>query len=477
MKKGCWGRLSGPEMFSEQGLWFALFNGIPRSRHGYYYFRQLKPGTYDIEQFSGLSTQEQPFWAFLGSSGIKFAQIDVPDACPVPGIPGWQLMDWALHPIQPTVPATTLPPELIDEVRQIFGPRIVIDPPLNAPFRTDVRQFHTMLRRIEKKGELCLKLLERHPVDLFVAVFAETHTGSHLCWRYRPEAPPIKGLPQEHELTHGVRDIYQAVDRQLGRIMERLPADANIFITSTSGMEDHYPSIGIIESFCRRLGYQADPEPAAAKLLTPLEIVRRILPDSVRVAISRHLPRHLQNQLVADNFRNGTDWSRTIAFSIPAHYNSFLRLNQAGREPRGTVQEGAGREEILKRLEDDLSQLVDPISNQSPVRKVFRSTTQMGCSQIHPALPDLVVQWKPCQYFRQRLHHPKAELWQPVPGFYRDSEHSDQGFIAAAGPGIPGRGDLGEIDLLDMAPTFLAALGQPVPERMVGRPVAAFVRR
>jgi len=84
MGRGCWGRVGGPEMMSEQGLWFSMFNGVSRGKHGYYYFRQLKPGTYDLEQFTGLDTTEKPFWAYLNESAAKVAQIDVPDACPVP---------------------------------------------------------------------------------------------------------------------------------------------------------------------------------------------------------------------------------------------------------------------------------------------------------------------------------------------------------------------------------------------------------
>ncbi len=476
MEKGCWARIGGPEMFTEQGLWFSMFNGVPRARHGYYYFRQLKPGTYDLELFSGSSTKEKPFWGYLGASKIKVAQIDVPDACPAPGIPGWQLLDWAIHPINPVGPPTTIPPELIEEVKEIFGPQSIIDSDLAATYRDDTRVFKRMMERIEKKGDLCLKLLERHPVDVFVTVFAETHTGSHQFWKYRPEAPAIEGLPKENELTNAVRDIYQAVDRQLGRIIERMPRDANIFITSASGMEDHYPAIGIIESFCRRLGYQGTPEAKPKASFNPMDIARRILPEPLRIAISRHLPRATQERLISENFRNGTDWSRTSAFAIPSHYNSFLRLNQLGREPRGTVQEGPQREDVLKRLEDDLWRLIDPVSNDSPVKKVFRTAEHLGCDHIHPALPDMVVQWKPCQYFRAKLHHPKAELSQPIPGFFRDSEHSDEGFVAAAGPGISGRGDLGEIGLLQMAPTFLAALHEPIPEQMACGPVSALTR-
>lgn len=469
MNKGCWARIGGPEMLSEQGLWFAMFNGVSRGKHGYYYFRQLKPGTYDLENFNGLNTGEQPFWSHLKDSGKRVAQIDVPDACPIPGLSGWQLLNWAIHNIEyPYAAPRTEPAELIREVTELFGPQTIINEALWAKFEVELRMYRDMLERIEKKGALCRKLIAKGPLDLFVTVFAESHTGTHQFWKHRPGAPKTAKAPR-HELTNAIRDIYQAIDRQFGLILEQFPSNANVFILSSSGMEDHYPSIGLIDSFCRKLGFQATPQAASGPSLNPLAVARKLMPEPLRIAISRSLPRPVQDRLIRDQFRNGTDWTRTTAFNIPAHYNSFVRVNMRGREPQGIVEGGPGYESLLNRIEDDLRLLVDPVSGQAPVREVFRSSCYG--EGLHLALPDLIIKWRPSRYFRAKLHHPKAELSQPVPGFFRDSEHSETGFAAAAGPAISSSGYVGEVGLLDLAPTFLKVMGQPIPEGMDGRPI------
>src|SRR5262249_972932 len=125
------------------------------------------------------------------------------------------------------------------------------------------------------------------------------------------------------------------------------------------------------------------------------------------------------------------------------------------------------------RIEDDLAKLVDPMTCQSPVANVFRTSSLAEDGRVHVALPELVVKWKPAQYFRERLVHPQCELRQPIPGFFRDSEHSEFGFVAAAGPAIPGRGRISDVSLLDMAPTFLRAMGERQTARMDGREIAA----
>src|SRR5687767_7469635 len=97
MQRGCWGTTGGPELISEHGVWVSLFSGISRGRHGYYYFRQLKPGTYDLNSVTGLDVDAPPFWSYLVGRGHRVAIIDVPDSRPIAGLAGLQLANWASH--------------------------------------------------------------------------------------------------------------------------------------------------------------------------------------------------------------------------------------------------------------------------------------------------------------------------------------------------------------------------------------------
>ena len=89
-------------------------------------------------------------------------------------------------------------------------------------------------------------------------------------------------------------------------------------------------------------------------------------------------------------------------------------------------------------------------------------------------LPDVLVKWVPNPDFVERLTHPNAELRQVKPEFFRGTDHSASGFIAAAGPAVSGRRFIGEIDVLDLAPTFSALIGVPSPERMSGKVIPQF---
>lgn len=469
LDRGCWGRTGGPDLLCEQGAWISLLSGVSLSQHGYYSFRQLKPGTYDLQTFTGRDADALPFWAHLRGRDKKVAIIDARDSYPLPGLPGIQLADWATH--NPRFPPSAEPAELLEEVRTVFGSYMRIDEEFDSTSRRDRQIYDRLLERIEKKGALCRDFLARDRYDLVVVLFGESHTAGHQFWKYRPEARG-SGIPgAENQLTNAIRDVYQAIDREMGRLLGHVPKDANVIIVSSTGLEDRYPAAGLIEGFCRQLGYQVSPKPSSLSL-RPLDVIRHLVPDGWRAALSRHLPQEVGERLLADQFLRGTDWRKTIAFGIPSSYTSFVRVNLRGREPEGTVEPEGEYEALLDRLEVDLRQLIDPETDRPAVKQVTRVGELFG-SGPPVSLPDLLVDWESGSRLIRRVVHPRATWEQRRPDFFRDSDHSRTGFVAAAGPAIHGRGEIGDVSVLDLAPTALFLMREPPPRRMAGRVIGA----
>jgi predicted AlkP superfamily phosphohydrolase/phosphomutase len=460
LQGGCWAKTGGPELVTEHGPWLQLFSGISRGQLGYYYLRQLKSGTYDLHLMNGRGLDAPPFWARL--TDRKVAIFDVPEVYPVAGLRGIQLTNWTVHQgwvsRDPADAPQTEPPALLDEVRRVFGSRLDIHENSDSDFEEDRRIYHRLLEQVSRSGRLYRELISDNHFEVIVIVFAASHTGGHQFWKYRHEAGP------EHELTHAVRNLYAAIDREMGLLLAQGLADANVIVVSSVGMKDHYPMGGLTEAFCRRLGYQVSP-PFSPSLMGG---ARRLVPESWRVAVSRHFSRERRERLLAGQFRGGTDWSKTTAFAIPSSYSGFLRVNLRGREPQGIVQPGAEYEEVLRRLENDLNQLTDPDTGEPVVQQVARTRELFG-ADAHEALPDLFVIWKPLARFRSRVTHPTGEIVQQRPEWCRGSDHSQNGFLALTGPGIRARGRVADVPLMDLAPTLLALLNEPVPTTMRGK--------
>jgi predicted AlkP superfamily phosphohydrolase/phosphomutase len=459
LRRGSWARMAGPEMISEHGMWVSITSGLSRAQHGYYYFRQLVPGTYDLAPERGRQLDVKPFWADYPD--MRVAVVDVPDiASPEPQL-GIQLSEWATH--YPYFPPSAHPSDFLVRVTEDIGEPMIIHEDPESTYDTDREIYDRLMERVARKKRLCLELIESDRFDLIFIVFGECHTGAHQFWKYHRERNSPNALC---DLSHAVRNIYQAIDSVLAAIMERLPAKAPAFVLSSVGMKDQWPAFGLNEAFCRQLGYQVTPEATAS--FQPLDLVRRLVPQVVRDQLSRFLSRDTQEKLISDKFRSSTDWSHTTAFSIPGYYTGQFRVNLRGREPNGIINPGAEYDELLDRMAADLEALVDPVT-QKPAVKAVRRTDALFGGGPPQVLPDLFAEWADATHFVEYVVHPTTELRQTPCDFHRDTDHSQFGLVAAAGPAIAEHGDLGFVSPLDLVPTFLAHLGNPVPEHLSGQ--------
>lgn len=458
-QRGFWGRTGGADLTNEHGAFVSLFSGVSCAEHGYYYSRQLRPGTYDLFTTTARDAGTRPFWHHLRGTDARVAVIDMPDSMTVDRLEGLQLCNWASH--NPRLPASAEPPEILDQARKAFGPVVPVSEDPDATVEGDRRLLRRMLERIGKKGELCRHLLGDEEFDLVAIGFGESHDAAHQFWPYL--AGRMSG---GDDLAGGLKAVYCAIDRELGKLLELMPENSNCFVVSSVGIQEQYPIFHVMEDFCRKLGYQAAP-PAGRPTLRPMDLIRRALPESWRVAVSRHFSRATRERLLADQFRARTDWSRTTVFAIPSSFTGLLRVNLHGREPRGTVEPGTEYHRLLERVVEDLHRLVDPVTGEAAVEDAVITAERFGGGPP-PSLPDIFVVFKPGRHFMSRLQHPRAELSQEVPEFSRDTHHSRHGFVAGAGPDVTPHGEPGEIPVLSLAPMFLSLMGSTIPASMHG---------
>ncbi len=477
LERGAWAATTGPELLSEHGVWVPLLSGVSRGALGYHYFRQLAPGTYDLRPVTALDLRFSPFWERL-VPGRPQTIFDVPEIMPGPASSGVHLANWAAHlgwrSRHPAHQPQSRPTDLLTRLAPRFGrPEVILEEPASTTDQ-DRAILRRLLARVGRKGALARHLMADPSLELGVVVFTESHTAGHQFWKYRPAAPESDRKDAAPDLQHAIREVYRRIDQELGLLVRSLPSDATVVVVSSVGIEDHFPTEGLTDSFCRVLGYQASPPPAG-RPRGPMALARRVLPESFRTVLSRRLlTRDQREALVADAFRRGTDWCRTTAFAVPTFYAGQIRVNLKGREPEGTVSPGQEYEALLQRLEQDLRALRNPDDGAPAVRAIHRPGLLYG-DNPPTAFPDLWVEWAATQRFVARLEHPRGEIHQRVPEFLRDSDHGKTGFLAAAGPGIAARGMQPPVDVLDVTPTLLRLLGAGVPSDLTGRPLARWL--
>ena len=115
-----------------------------------------------------------------------------------------------------------------------------------------------------------------------------------------------------------------------------------------------------------------------------------------------------------------------------------------------------------------MQHLIDPVTNKPAIKQIVRTVDWFSCEPPE-ILPDIFIEWQPARHYLERLIHPQTQLSQSKSSYHRNSYHSMNGFVAAAGNSIAPRGNIGEISLLDLAPTFLDLMGENIPEILRGK--------
>jgi predicted AlkP superfamily phosphohydrolase/phosphomutase len=461
LERGVQSRLVGSEMVSENGIWISLFSGLSRAQHGYYYWRPLRPRTYELE-LSDQRTGAIPFWGHLRDTDARVAVIDPPETHCIPGLQGVQLANWAPHNAR--FKGYSIPESFFPDLCRRFGAPLGVEEHVGGTLDDDLRIHRGLLSQIEQKAAICRHLLAEGRFDLMVVGFHESHIAGHQFWKYsdRSHAPVDSG----GRLTQATRDVYHAIDSVLGDLLARLPRGTTAIVLSNMGVQEDYPNLELTMEFCRRLGYhRVDPRRHPWSPLARL--ARRVIPQDWQRAISNRLPDHLHGQMLSREWLGGTDWSATTVFPIPAYYLGHLRVNLRGREPHGIIEPGAEYVRLLDQVEADLKCLTDPVSGAPAVHHVARTVDLFGAAPPE-SLPDVFFDWAPTPYPKRQIHHPRAVLTQKDMFFTRDTRHHLRGFLAAAGPGIVPRGRIADLSVLDVAPTCLHLMGLPVPRSMSG---------
>lgn len=198
----------------------------------------------------------------------------------------------------------------------------------------------------------------------------------------------------------------------------------------------------------------------------------RRLPVGLRRVIAKRMPGTFSRAKEAAFF-TAFDWTATRAFALPWTYDGYLRINQRGREPFGTVEAGAQRERLLDEIEALLKELRIAGTEKPAVRDIVR-TQDLHVGRASAELPDLMVLWND--------DAPLPAIESARLGCIENRDigvrgtHTTRGAIFAWGPAIaPGPALDGARDI-DVAPTVLRILGLDPPGELDGRAIADLVR-
>jgi predicted AlkP superfamily phosphohydrolase/phosphomutase len=193
------------------------------------------------------------------------------------------------------------------------------------------------------------------------------------------------------------------------------------------------------------------------------------------------LPRSVNEKLSLRWKTAGIAWERTRAFVIENANEGFIRINLAGREPKGIVQPGAEYERLRDALFDTATSMTNPANGRPAAQEVHRPQMEYK-GPCRDQMPDVVINWDPSARvttsLSTRAHgviRSQRAAYEEAP--YYTGNHRPNAFAAIVGPGVAPGQLLEGASILDLAPTILACFAIPKPVYMDGSVLDLLVAR
>lgn len=457
--------------------WSSFSTGVNPGKHGVVDFYYPRPGEYAINTMSGAARTALPFWILLGEAGFRSGTVGVPGTYPAEPVNGFTVTGF-LTPGPDS--RYTWPPELKEELEAALGGySIWPDERYRSSPHLD-RFVADMKAHIDQQTEAALYLMRTRPWDLFGLVYLHTDMFQHEVWALVDPAHPSHVPELADRWRDTVLDFYTHLDASLARVLgaaSEAPEISEGVALHTLVLSDHGfgPAVRflLVNNWLVRQGYLKLKRTPASLLkrlafklgFTPLTAFR--MANALGLG---HLRRKVRWQRSGGWMKKlflslaDVDWKRTRAWSVGSFGQIYI--NVAGERPHGLVQPGDEYEQLCAEIEVRALEMRDPSSGEAIVEQVYRRDALYSGRHLDRT-PDLILRTTGMRYLAfGHADFGSNRLVEPVQGM--SGHHRPNGVCLIHGPGVIPGSQLEGASILDLSPTILWLMGQPVPSAFDG---------
>jgi len=446
--------------------WMSLSTGLKPSGHGVYDFWEYEDqqGQKDLEgpgrtRKARVQTKRKggkAIWNILSDYGKQVLVINVPMTYPPEPINGIMVSGY----MTPSSDVNfTYPTDFKEELFQAV-PNYEIDLDFSKIYvgPVDERQdklIDATLRMTEERIKLITHLLDERTWDFCYVAFMGPDRLQHPLWTNITALEPR------------AIEYYRLLDSALGKMLEYVGPDNNLFVVSDHGFQgagsvfdinEYLYSKGLLklkstyQGQRRKANYRAELK-HMVKRIGLLSLVRKVMKMLKSKGIVKTNIVHVDKPLMDD-----IDWERTLAY-VPSHsgygggFVDIFLSNDLG-------------EKRLAELCDDLKRQVHPTTGV-PLVDALYTTEVFGTGPYAPREPHLIVLANEGVTFHMTLGNKR--LWDEenkVRG-----THQKNGVLYAFGKGIKRGFKAPNAEIYDIVPTVLQSMGLPLPHTFDGRSV------
>ncbi|NIV40568.1 MAG: phosphodiesterase, partial [Anaerolineae bacterium] len=425
MEQGVYGELTSTIPAITVPAWASMLSGKDPGQLGFYGFRNRADHGYErMTIATSRAVKDDRVWDLLSRAGRRVIVAGVPQTYPVSPVNGCLISSF-LTPS--TFSQYTYPGELKDEIGDLLDDEYLFDV---HQFRTENKDhlLEQIFKMADQHHELIMHLMTTKPWDFFMHVDMGVDRMHHGFWKFFDERHPMYEAGNPYEAA--IRDYYVHIDRQIGERLALLDDDTVVLVVSDHGGQ---PMMGGIcfNEWLKQEGYLSlEYEPEG---IVPLE-------------------------------KCEVDWDKTLAWGSGGYY-ARLFLNVKGREPNGVIEP-----DDYERVRDDLAQRIEAITDPDGncIGSVAHKPEEIY-QEVNNIAPDLIVyfgdlRWRSVGSLGLNRIHTFENDTGPD-----DANHAQNGLYIYYDPQGQGTGRGPRQHLMDVAPTILELMGEPVPADMQGR--------
>ena len=480
MKDGAWGRLASILPPITPPAWTSFMTGKNPGKHGIFHFLEARAGTYELTYLNAASRRAKTIWRMLSDAGYTVGTMNIPFTYPPEHLNGFQIsgMD------TPSEKSPFIyPPELRSELVSLLG-RFQLDVRYLGYMSTDPRR-EQVLAEMDKLDHQWLSaslyLMEKHPADVMMFTFMSIDTVQHHFWQYMDPTHHLHNPAAVERFGDAVLRVYQRLDDAVGQMLQKTSSDTSVLVVSDHGGGPTSDRVVYLNRYLAQLGllhYRKDERSALNKLTQKVvrgsyTLLRSTLSSRQKSFLARTLPRLRKSFESAVTSFNQIDWTRTRAYCSASSPSIWINLR--GVKPRGIVEQSE-YEPLLKLISDKLKELKDPRTDEPVIKRVLRREEIFHGPYANEAA-DLILDWWETSHFStspsfpENTLDPAVEIRERRPSTESEwgGTHRRDGILIAHGKSFKKGAEIQGARLIDMAPTILYLMGQPVPEDMDGR--------
>ncbi len=443
--------------------WPTFMTGCNPGKHGVFDFIQPSGANYDL--VNSTKIKQPTLWQRLSASGYRVGVLNVPVTYPPQPINGFMISGI----LSPKGGEICYPADLISRYKSDLGDYRVA-PNIQYKQGTEAEFIDDIYGLIRAHGDWALHLMKAESWDVLMMHFIALDIMMHALWRFMDRSHE-RYEPSPNE--NAIRDGYRLVDEYIGRMLEALPDDAAVMVMSDHGFGPLRNMVNLNVFLMQKGLLKLSRKPmtqlkaSAFRLgLTPAGVYRIVEKLGIQNMATR-VSKNTRNQVVGKflSFEN-VDWGQTTAYSM-GHVGQIY-MNVAGREPNGIIEKDnydLARKQVIDALQDLHDEAGRPLISQIIIRE---ETYQGPFAEDGPDLHLIIDDYNMIAF--PLFATDGKVITNQIRG---DSGcHRREGIFIAKGPSIKSDLQLPEASILDLAPTILHLLNEPVPRIMDGEVLA-----